>query len=96
MSSSWEELSHHDDEYAVAYDVVRHAMTLVFDSDVCSKLQMLENVLHIASFFVAEELDELAEKAAELGLDKWQQEAKAWEEEHEELEEEEDEQEELT
>ena len=78
---NWEEIDHRTKQYTAAYDVIRYAMTLVDDDNVCSKLQMLKNVLHIAEVFVHEELDQLPEQAEELGLDKWQEEEKEWEQE---------------
>ena len=93
-------------EYEAAYDIVRHAMTLVGNEpagfsasehlrpdaeEACSRLETLKAIVYLAWTFVNEELDEMPEEAADLGLDVWQQEDKewqkdveAWEREHEE------------
>jgi len=84
MKLSDREYEIHDSyEYEMAYAIVRYAMTLADDDEVCSKLMNLQNALHTASVFVNEELNELPELAHEMGLDKWQEEDKEWEEEHE-------------
>lgn len=68
--------------YPLAYDIVKHAMTVVGEYN----LKALRTALDIASTFVAEELDELPDKAKELGLDKWLLNEKNAQAEREELE----------
>lgn len=55
------------EDYRLAYGIVRQAMSLYPEPD----LQSLRNALYFAHCFVNEELDEMEEKAKELGLDVW-------------------------
>lgn len=58
------------DEYELAYDVIRYAMTKIWPDDT-GKLQFLRNAIYKAHSFLADELEQMEEEAAELGLDKW-------------------------
>lgn len=53
--------------YPLAYEIVRHAMTVVGEYD----LKALRTSLDFASTFVSEEVKEHPDKTNELGLDKW-------------------------
>jgi hypothetical protein len=70
----WDEMDLASDEYQLAYDLIRHAMGMVWKSAGQSHLTRLKNVLEKASVFVNDELDDLPEKTEELGLDNWQRE----------------------
>lgn len=70
--------------YPLAYEIVRHAMSVVGEYD----LKALRTALEFASTFVSEELEELPDKTNELGLDKWLLNEKNVQEERGELEQE--------
>ncbi len=53
--------------YPLAYEIVKHAMTVVGEYD----LKALRTSLDFASTFVSEELEEHPDKTNKLGLDKW-------------------------
>ncbi len=56
-----------NEEYALAYDIIRWAMDQFSEPD----LEFLKGALHKASVFINEEVEELEDKTKDLGLDKW-------------------------
>lgn len=84
MSYSYSDEQFWEDQecYPLAYEIVRHAMTVVGEYD----LKALRTALDVASTFVSEELEEHPDKTNELGLDKWLLNEKNEQEEREELE----------
>lgn len=84
MSYSYSDEQFWEDQecYPLAYEIVRHAMTVVGEYD----LKALRTSLDFASKFVSDELEELPEKTNALGLDKWLLIEKNEQEEREELE----------